>query len=85
MSKKPEEKRERCAEEQTRDNGEIKGGVFATMDDVAGKFSQAKREFGTEVEKSADEDKEYAKEEENTAEFAEGVHGKEFRRNEVQK
>jgi hypothetical protein len=28
--------------------------VFAAMDDVAGEFSEAKRESATEIEKSAD-------------------------------
>ena len=48
--------------------------MFAAVDDVARKFSEAEGEFCGEVEKSADEDEKAAEEEEHTAEFAEGVH-----------
>lgn len=48
--------------------------MLATMDDVAGEFSQAKGEFATEIEKSADEDEEATEEEEHAAEFAKGIH-----------
>jgi hypothetical protein len=48
--------------------------VFAAVDDVAGKFSQAKGDFASEIEKSTDEKEETADEDEESAEFAEGVH-----------
>jgi len=85
MSKKPEEERESGAEEETGDDWEVEGGVFTAVDNVAGEFSQAKREFATEVKKRAYEDQEAAENEEGTAEFAEGVHEKDSRRNEVKK
>jgi len=56
MSKKPEEERERGAENKAGDDWEIEGGVFAAMDDVAGKFSKAEGEFAAEVKKNADKD-----------------------------
>ncbi len=48
--------------------------MFAAMDDVAGKFSQAEGQSATEVEKSPEEDEEAAEKEEAAAEFAEGIH-----------
>jgi len=57
--------------------------VFATVDDVARQAAEAEGEFAAEVEKTADKDEEAAENEESAAEFADGVHGKEFRRNEV--
>jgi len=59
--------------------------VFAAMNDVARKFSEAKGEFAAEIEKSADEDEEATEEEEGAAELAKGVHERDFRRNEVRK
>jgi hypothetical protein len=44
------------------------------MDDVAGKFPQAEREFAAEVQKSAQNDKEPPEDEDGAAEFAERVH-----------
>jgi hypothetical protein len=58
--------------------------VFASVDDVARKFSEAEREFASEVENSADDGQGAAKEEEGAAEFAERFHkdiiGDELRR-----
>jgi len=85
VGEEPDEERKGGAEKQAGDNGEVEGGVFAAVDDVAGEFSQVKGEFAAEVEKSTGEDKEAAEEQESAAEFAEGVHEKEFRRNEVKK
>jgi hypothetical protein len=82
----PEEEREAEAQNETGDNGKVKRGVFATMDDVAGKSSEAEREFAPEVEKSANEHEETTEEEERTADFAERVHKQIVaRRNEVMK
>jgi hypothetical protein len=54
MREEPEEQGKCCAEEEAGDYREIKGGVFAAMDDVAGESSEVKREFAAEIEKSAD-------------------------------
>jgi len=74
VGEEPEEKRKAEAEDEAGDDGEIKSGVFAAMNDVAGKFSQAEGEFAAEVEKSAEEDEEAAEKEEGAAKFAERVH-----------
>ena len=46
------------------------------MDDVARESTQAEGEFVAEIQKSAEENDEDAKEEERTAEFAQGIHVK---------
>jgi hypothetical protein len=81
----PEEEREAEAQNETSNDGKIKRGVFATMDDVAGKTAEAEREFSTEVEKSAKENEETSEEEERAAEFAERVHEEDCRRKEVRR
>lgn len=48
--------------------------MFAAVDDVAGKFSEAEGEFAAEKQKSTDDDEEAAEEEERAAEFAERIH-----------
>ena len=48
--------------------------MLAAVDDVAGKFSEAQREFAAEEQKSTDDDEEAAEEEESATEFAEGIH-----------
>jgi hypothetical protein len=48
--------------------------VFAAVDDVPRKSSEAEREFAPEIEKSTDKNHEAAEEEKRTAEFAERVH-----------
>jgi hypothetical protein len=58
--------------------------MFAAMDDVAGKFPQAEREFAAEVQKSAEKGEQGSESEEDAAEFAERVHKKDCRRNEVE-
>jgi len=72
----PEEKRERGAENEASDDGKVESGVFAAMDDVARESTQAEGEFVAEIQKSAEENDEDAKEEERTAEFAQGIHVK---------
>jgi hypothetical protein len=74
----PEEERNAEAEDKACDDGKVKRDVFAAVDDIAGKFSQAEREFFAEVEKSANEDEEATEEEEGSSEFAERVHEKRF-------
>jgi hypothetical protein len=54
VREEPKEEGKCCAEDQAGDDREIEGGVFAAMDDVAGEFSEAKRELATEIEKSGD-------------------------------
>jgi len=76
VAEQPEKKRKNRAEDETGDDGEIKSRVFAAMDNVAGKFSQTKREFATEIEKCANENEEAAEEEEGAAEFAKRIHSK---------
>jgi hypothetical protein len=76
MREEPEDQRKSGAEDETGDDGEIKCGVFAAMDDVAGKFSQTEREFAAEIEKCAEENKETAKKQEGAAEFAKRIHSK---------
>jgi hypothetical protein len=85
---KPKEERKSGAEYQAGDDGEIEGSVFAAMDDVAGEFSQAEREFAAEVEKSTGDDEEPTENEECAAEFADRIHEesvKEKQNNEVRK
>jgi hypothetical protein len=85
MSEEPEEERKTEAEEETGDDREVEGGVFAAMDDVAGEAAEAQWEFSAEVQQSAEKDQESAENEEGAAEFAEGIHEKECRRNEAKK
>jgi hypothetical protein len=74
VGEEPEEEGKCCAEDEAGDDGEIEGGVFAAMDDVAGELSKAERKFPAGIKKSADEDEEAAEEEEGAAKFAERVH-----------
>jgi len=85
VGEEPEEEREAEAQNETGDDGKIKRGVFAVVDDIAGKTAEAQREFSAEVEKSAKENEKTAEEEERAAEFAERIHGKDSRRNEAKK
>jgi hypothetical protein len=85
VGEEPQEERKADAKEETGDDGEIERCVFAAVDDVAGEASQAEREFGAEIEKCAEGDEEEAEEEERAAEFAERVHERDSRGNEVKK
>jgi hypothetical protein len=71
----PEEKRKSGAENEASDDGEIEGGVFAAVDDVAGKFPEAEGEFGAEVKQGAEDDEDEAEQEKGAAEIAKRVHG----------
>ena len=74
VGEKPEEQAQTDAEEQAGDNREVESSVFAAMDNVAGEFSQAEREFHTKIKKCAQENEEAAEEEKCAAEFAKRVH-----------
>jgi hypothetical protein len=49
----PEKQGEGGAEDETRDDGKIEGGVWSAMDDVSGEFAEAEWEPGGEIQKSA--------------------------------
>jgi hypothetical protein len=85
VGEEPEEEREAEAQNKRSDDGKVKRGVFATMDDVAGKTAEAEREFSAEVEKSAKEREQTSEEEERAAKFAERVHEEDCRRKEVRR
>jgi hypothetical protein len=74
VGKEPENERKAEAENEASDEGKIKRGVLAAVNDVAGKFSQTEREFSAEVENSTDDHEETAEEEERAAEIAKGIH-----------
>lgn len=74
MIDQPKEERKTEAEDEAGNDGEIEGGVFAAIDDVAGESPQAEGEFSAKVEESTDENEETAEKKERAAEFAEGVH-----------
>ena len=72
---KPEEKGENYAEEKASNDGEVKRGVLAAVNDVAGKLSQTEGKLASEVEKGAEENKHCAEEKKRAAEIAKGLHG----------
>jgi hypothetical protein len=74
VGEEPEEKRQSEAEEEAGDDGEIKSGVFAAVDDVAGKAAESERKAAAEVEQGAGDGKDDAEDEQDAAEFAERVH-----------
>jgi len=55
------------------------------MDEVAGKFSQAKREFATEIENCVFKNAETTEKKERAAELAKRLHGRNSRGNETKK
>ena len=55
MGEQPEQKRKAEAEDEAGKDGEIEGGVFTAVDDVAGEVTEAEGEFGAEVQESADQ------------------------------
>jgi phage-related minor tail protein len=75
----PEEEREAEAEDETSDDRKVNRGVFAAVDDVAGKAAEAQGKFSAEVEKSANEDEQATEEEQGAAEFAERIHSRKFK------
>ncbi len=74
MGKEPEKQAQADTEEKAGDDGKVKRGVFAPMDDVSGEAAEAEGELGAEVENGADQDEEGAEEKERAAEFAKRVH-----------
>jgi hypothetical protein len=56
MGEEPEEEGKGGAEDEAGDDGEIEGGVFAAMDDVAGEFAESERELSSaEIEDRAED------------------------------
>lgn len=74
MREKPEEQRNGEAENEASYDGEVEGGVFAAVDDVAGKFSETEGELSAEVENGADDGEQGTEEKEDAAELAKGIH-----------
>jgi hypothetical protein len=58
VGEEPEKKREADAQDEARDDWKVERGVFAAMDDVAGKAAEAKRQLFAEVRKSPDKGQE---------------------------
>ena len=74
MGEEPEEKRKAETENEASDNGEVKGGVFAAMNNVAGEAAETEREFAAEIEEGSDEDKYGSEDQESAAEITERIH-----------
>ena len=80
MPDEPEEQSKGRAEEQTGDDGEIEGGMFALVDNVTGKAAEAQGEFTAEVEKRAYDDEEPAENKKGAAKLADRIHRPNFNR-----
>ena len=76
MGEEPEKERENEAQNEAGENREIKSGVFAAVHDVSGEAAKPQRELSAEVQKSAYDNKEAAKNEKGAAEFAKRIHKK---------
>jgi len=74
MGEEPEEERKSGAENEAGDDGEIESCVLATMNDVAGKFAEADREFAAEIKQRAEDGEENAENEEGASQIADGIH-----------
>jgi hypothetical protein len=74
MIDEPEEQRQPGAQEKTCNHGEVKRGVLAAMNDVAGKAAEAERKLATEEKERADSHQDTAQKEQSAAEFAEWFH-----------
>jgi|HubBroStandDraft_1064217.scaffolds.fasta_scaffold698493_2 hypothetical protein len=74
MREEPEEKRKSETEDEAGNDREVKGGVLAAMDDVAGQAAEAEGKSAAEIEKSADDSEERGEEEKSAAEIAQGIH-----------
>jgi len=74
MGEEPEEERKAETQNEASDDGKIKRGVFAAVDDVAWESSQAERKLSTEVKKSTYDHEEAAEEQDGAAEFTERIH-----------
>jgi hypothetical protein len=74
MRKKPEDEGESKAEDEASDDGKVKRGVLAAMDDVTGQTAKAKWKLTAEEKQSTNEDEKATKNQKRAAEFAEGRH-----------
>ena len=74
MRKEPEEEREGEAEDEAGDDGKVKRSMLAAMDDVSGKFAEAKRQFLVEIENGTDNYQQAAEDEQSAAKLAERFH-----------
>jgi hypothetical protein len=74
VGEEPEKERKSDAQKKASDDGKVKSGVFAAMNDVARKLSQAEGKLAPKVQKGADKNKKYSKEKKSAAEIAERLH-----------
>jgi hypothetical protein len=74
LGEEPEEEGDCCAEDKAGHDREIESGVFAAVNDVAGKFAQTKGELPAEEQNSAEHCEDASKDKESAAEFAKGLH-----------
>jgi hypothetical protein len=74
VGEEPEKKGKRDAKKKASDDGKVKRGVFAAMNDVAGKLSQAEGEFVAEVQKCTNKNEKCSQGKKGAAEIAERVH-----------
>lgn len=74
MRDKPEENRERDAEEQAGDDRKVERGMFATMNDVAGQFSQAEWQLAPKLKKATNQDEQPSEKDKRAPKLAKGVH-----------
>jgi len=74
VREEPEKERKSDAQKKAGDDGKVKRSVFAAMNDVPGKFSQAEGEFVAEVQKRTDQDKKCSKGKQRAAEIAKRLH-----------
>ena len=71
MVDEPEKEAQCNADDETGDDGKVKGGVLAAMDDVARKAAKAEGELAAEKEKCANEEQDSSEDEQGSAKFAE--------------
>ena len=71
----PENQTDEHADDQARNQREIKSPVLPAMDDVAWQPAESKREFATEVEDGADDDAQQTEDQQRASELLVGVHG----------
>src|SRR5713101_1712741 len=81
MRIKPEEQAQGEAQDEAGDDGKIKRGVLAAMNDVARQAAKAERQPPAEVEHCADDNKQAAENEQHSSKITEGVHEKSVREN----
>ena len=74
MVDKPENQADDYADDQARDDREIKGAVFAAIPDVTGQTTEVERRSWSEVEECADEDEHCSDREEKSPELLDRFH-----------